>query len=138
MAEYLKEFEIEIVTPDCRVLSDHAVLAVVPAADGQIGVLAGHAPLAAANGVGELVVEKKGGRRNSFFLAGGFTQFRGNKMVILAEQCIPAEQLKDEEIRSELQEAEKLPQDPPPAAARRLAALKIANAKLALLKNRSS
>lgn len=133
MAEYLKEFEIEIVTPDRKLLSDHAVLAVVPAADGEMGILANHAPLAAANGVGQLVIEKKGGQRRQFFLAGGFTQFRANSMAILAEQCIPVDELKEEDIRKEITEAEKLPQDDKQAASRRSAAIKLANAKLAVL-----
>ena len=49
-------FPLSIVTPERTILSESVISIQLPAADGSLGILAGHAPLVAALGAGECVV----------------------------------------------------------------------------------
>ena len=46
----------------------------VPAVDGELGILPRHAALVAALGFGELRIEEESGKKGRFFLEGGFVQ----------------------------------------------------------------
>jgi F-type H+-transporting ATPase subunit epsilon len=72
-----------ITTPEKLVYEGEADLVVVPAADGEIGILPRHAPLMALLGTGELRL-KKGGASESIFIQGGFLQVIHDKVNVLA------------------------------------------------------
>jgi F-type H+-transporting ATPase subunit epsilon len=58
-------FPLDIVTPERTVLSEEVTSLQVPAVDGSLGILAGHAPLLAELGVGDCVVRLSTGRRGT-------------------------------------------------------------------------
>jgi F0F1-type ATP synthase epsilon subunit len=51
------------------------------------------------------------GDERGFYLAGGFAQMRGDKLVVLPDQCVPVEELSPEDAWDELSEARKLPRE---------------------------
>lgn len=52
--------EVHVVTPDREVWSGEATMVVARGTDGEVGVLAGHAPLLARLAVGPLRIERAG------------------------------------------------------------------------------
>ena len=81
-------FPLDIVTPERTVLSESVQFLQVPAVDGSLGILAGHAPLLAELGVGECMVRLPTGAEERLALAGGFVEVSRERVTVLAD---PAE-----------------------------------------------
>ena len=109
MAKQRKAFTIEILTPAGPVFKAEVIGAVLPAADGQIGILGGRAPLAATVGAGMLTTDLKDGGRREFLVEGGFAQMSGDLLTVLAESCEAIEQVDPEAAWEELQKARRMP-----------------------------
>jgi F-type H+-transporting ATPase subunit epsilon len=73
-----------VVTPERAVLDAAADAVVVPAHDGEIGILPGHARLLAKVGVGVLRVTSAGSTRE-MFVEGGFVQVVSDRVTVLTE-----------------------------------------------------
>ena len=86
------KLDLEIVTPERRVLSETAEEVVLPGSEGYFGVLPGHAPLLAALGVGE-VSYRAGDRTRFLVVSGGFAEVLDNRVSVLAETCERAEEI---------------------------------------------
>ena len=78
-------FPLDIVTPERTVLSEAVVSVQVPAADGSLGILAGHAPLLAELGVGECRVRLQTGAEEHLAIAGGFVEVSRERVTVLAD-----------------------------------------------------
>ncbi len=76
-----------ITTPEELLHESEARLVVVPASDGELGILATHAPMTALLGVGELRIEEPGGERRSFYVRGGFVQVLRDRVIVLATEA---------------------------------------------------
>ena len=79
-------FEFEIVTPDKMVLKDVAEQMQIPAKNGYIGILPGHAPLITELAIGEISYTAHG-TTNYLAVAWGFAEVLPNKVTILAESA---------------------------------------------------
>ncbi len=107
-----------LITPEDKIIDEPISYASIPAWDGLMGVMPGHAPIVARLGLGELRVDvadqdsRKGGSR-SFLVDGGFIQIVHDKMTILAEKAWPAETLNETDAKAEVAELEarKVPDD---------------------------
>lgn len=119
-------------TPDGAVATADATVVVLPAADGELGVLAGHAPLVTLLGAGVLMFEDAAGKQSKFWAAGGFAHVRENAVSILPEECFTLDKLDVAAATQELDRAQSMPQDNYEATARRAAALNAAGKKLHL------
>lgn len=78
-------FPLDIVTPERTVLSEQVISITVPAANGSMGILAGHAPLLAELGVGECVIKLPSGAEEQLVLSGGFVEVSRQKVTVLAD-----------------------------------------------------
>jgi F-type H+-transporting ATPase subunit epsilon len=74
-----------LISPQAAVFDGEADSVVAPAFDGEIGILANHAPLMTVLGQGELRIGT-GGATRRFAVTGGFLQVVRNSVRILAEQ----------------------------------------------------
>ena len=103
MAESL---ELEIATPERLLVKAVVREAQIPAKEGCIGVLPGHAPLLSELGVGSLSYTTGGGR---FTLAvhGGFLEINGNHVRVLAERAEAAKEIDESRAMEALRRAEK-------------------------------
>ena len=79
-------FEFEIVTPDKMVLKDVAEQMQIPAKNGYIGVLPGHAPLITELAIGEISYIEHG-TTHYLAVAWGFAEVLPDKVTILAESA---------------------------------------------------
>ena len=77
-------FELEIVTPDRRVVSEPALEVQIPGRSGYLGVLPGHAPLLTELAVGEITYRNAQGAQH-LSVAWGFAEVLPYKVTILAE-----------------------------------------------------
>ena len=80
--------ELELVSPESLLLSRPVEMVIVPGAEGDFGVLSGHAPLISNIRPGALVVFEGGNVAERFFFAGGFAEVTTERCTILAEGAI--------------------------------------------------
>jgi F-type H+-transporting ATPase subunit epsilon len=79
-------FQLEIVTPEKKVVDTPAEEVQIPAKDGYLGVLPGHAPLITELGVGEISF-REGATEQRLAVAWGFAEVLPGKVTILAESA---------------------------------------------------
>lgn len=98
-------FQLEIVTPEKMVVRDNAEEAQIPATNGYIGILPGHAPLITELGAGEISY-RSGGQVHRFATAWGFAEVLPDKVTVLAETVEPANEIDVARARQDLTKAE--------------------------------
>jgi F-type H+-transporting ATPase subunit epsilon len=130
MPPYEHSFQCKVLTAEGERLAADAVSATFPAGDGMVGVLARCGPLAATIGAGPLAVRKHDGETARFFVAGGFVHVRNDVMTVLADECLPADQVKADPSRRQLEEARRMPARSAEAQAARDRAVRAARARL--------
>jgi len=94
-----------ITTPEGLVYQGEAQQVVVPAHDGEMGILPQHAPLIGEMGVGELRVQPAAGGATpalSFLVDGGFLQVLQDRVVVLATRAEAAEKIDAAAAEAEL------------------------------------
>jgi F-type H+-transporting ATPase subunit epsilon len=83
----------ELVTPERLVRSEEVHMVVVPGAEGDFGVLEGHAPFMSTIRNGELAIYRNGmsGEPERIAIEGGFAEVNGRGLTVLAERAdVPA------------------------------------------------
>ena len=75
---------VTVISPEAAVYDGEADAVVAPAFDGELGILANHAPLMTMLGTGTLAV-RAGGVSHHFRVQGGFLQIVKNSVRVLAE-----------------------------------------------------
>lgn len=109
MAATLK---LEIVTPEAKVYSEAVDMVTLPGVEGEMGIFPMHVPLMTQLAAGEVSV-RKGGQDYFLAVGDGFVEVTGDKVSILTDMAIKAENIdeaKAEEARrrAEARLAEKL------------------------------
>ena len=95
-------FHFELVAPE-RVLFSGAVEAVMlPGIEGDMTVLAGHAPLMTTLKAGFVIVTNHVNEGSRIFVRGGFAEINQDGVTILAERATPAEDVTPESIDQEI------------------------------------
>ena len=82
----------ELVTPERLVRSEEVHMVVVPGADGEFGVLEGHAPFMSTIRNGDLAIYRTaGGEPERIAVEGGFAEVNDRGLTVLAERAdVPA------------------------------------------------
>ena len=105
-------FQCVVVTPEEQALEATASQVILPAWDGDVGILTGRAPLLVKLGVGVLRVDVANGPSRKFVIDGGIAQMKGEKLTILTNQAIAPENIDVTEARAQYAEAEaRIPTD---------------------------
>ncbi len=99
-------FQCVLVTPEQQVLDETVTQAIIPAHDGEVGILTGRSPLLVKLGTGSLRVDLQGGQSRYYFVDGGVAQMKDNKLTILSTDAAPASAINAETARAEYAEAE--------------------------------
>ena len=79
-----ERFQLEIVTPERKVVDTAAEEVQIPGKNGYIGILPGHAPLITELSVGEITY-RENSTEQRLAVAWGFAEVLPNKVTILAE-----------------------------------------------------
>jgi len=69
-------FSCVVVTPEQQILDESLTQAIIPAADGLLGILTHRAPLLAKLGKGPLRLDLASGQRKTFQIEGGVAQMK--------------------------------------------------------------
>ena len=93
-----------VVTPEKTVLNMDTTFVVLPLADGEYGILAGHTPLIARLGAGELRITGTDGQLTPYYVEGGFVEVLGDTIALLTMYALPALDLDLAEVEAELEE----------------------------------
>lgn len=101
MAEQLN---VELVAADRKVWSGQAAMVIARTIDGEIGILAGHAPVLGVLLSGAVQVRQEGGDVVVAAVHGGFLSIANDEVVILAEEAELAEEIDVEQAQRELDE----------------------------------
>ena len=98
-------FQCVIVTPDQQAFDERITQAIVPAHDGQIGILTDRAPLLVKLGIGALQLDVASGQRRTLFIDGGIAQMKDNLLTIVTNEAIDPAEIDAETARAEYAEA---------------------------------
>ncbi|WP_291298052.1 ATP synthase F1 subunit epsilon [Elioraea sp.] len=102
----MAQFTLELVSPEQLLLSEQVDMAEIPAAEGDMGVLAGHAPMIVALRGGVIRVHEGGRVTKRLYVAGGFAEITPERTTVLADMAVPVEQIYADSARSRVAEAE--------------------------------
>ncbi|MDI4657860.1 F0F1 ATP synthase subunit epsilon [Xanthobacter autotrophicus] len=94
----------ELVSPERLVFSGAVTEVIVPGAEGEFGVLAGHAPFIGMLKPGILTIKGDGAPR-AYFVRGGFAEVNPAGLTILAEEAKPLEELDLGVLHQQIQDA---------------------------------
>ena len=86
-------FTFDLVSPEKLLLSEDVEMVVVPGAEGDFGVLIGHAPLISALRPGVIGTYTGDKVDKRIFVAGGFAEVTGERCTVLAEEAMPVEDI---------------------------------------------
>lgn len=84
----MADLHFELVTPEKLVRSDEVHMVVVPGAEGEFGVMAGHAPFMTTLRDGQLKVYRTAtGEPETISVSGGFAEVGEKGLTVLAEKA---------------------------------------------------
>jgi F-type H+-transporting ATPase subunit epsilon len=98
-------FQLEIVTPEKKVVDTAAEEIQIPGKNGYLGVLPGHAPLISELAVGEIKF-RTGSEEQRLAVAWGFVEVLPDKVMILAETAERPSEIDVERARKAKERAE--------------------------------
>jgi F-type H+-transporting ATPase subunit epsilon len=102
-------FQLEIVTPEKKVVETAAEEIQIPGKNGYLGILPGHAPLITELAVGEITYREASGANPNLqrlAVAWGFAEVLPNKVTILAESAERPSEIDVERARKSKERAE--------------------------------
>ena len=99
-----KHLTLELVTPEKVAWSAPADFVVLPAADGEMGVLPGHMPFLVQLGAGEVRVMEKGEVKR-FAVSGGFAEVKDDTISLFAETAEMSGEINAERAHQALERA---------------------------------
>ena len=93
--------QFELVSPERLVLSSEVSMVVVPGAEGDFGVLPGHAPMISNVRSGVISIYNDRAIEARIFVAGGFAEVSNNRLTVLTEDAVALDEIKraDADIR---------------------------------------
>jgi F-type H+-transporting ATPase subunit epsilon len=85
--------DLEIVSPERLLLSQPVDMVVVPAAEGELGVLPGHSPMIVLLRGGTIVLHEGGRPTARLYVTGGFAEITPERCTVLADRAVPVSEL---------------------------------------------
>jgi F-type H+-transporting ATPase subunit epsilon len=96
---------LEIVSPERLLLSRPVDMVVIPASEGDMGVLAGHTPMIVTLRGGTIALYEGDAVTDQLFVAGGFAEVTPERCTVLASEIMPVAELDRAEGDRRLAEA---------------------------------
>ena len=98
-------FKFELVSPEKLLLSRDVTAVVVPGSEGEMTVMANHAPTMTAIKPGVVAVEAEGGDKDRFVVFGGFVDILPEGCTLLAESAVRVDDIDRAELDQRMQDA---------------------------------
>ena len=100
------QLQLDVVTPERRVLSEAVDSATIPGLNGELGILPGHTPLISQLKTGVLSYTRAG-KTSQLHVSGGFVEVRDDRVSVLAEIAERPEEIDASLARSTRERVEK-------------------------------
>jgi len=100
------KIQLEVVTPERRVLADPVDMVTVPGLGGELGILPGHTPLISQLQTGVLTYVAEG-KSSQLHVSGGFVEVRDDHVSVLAEVAERPEEIDGARARLSRDQLEK-------------------------------
>ena len=97
---------LEIVAPDRLLLSQPVDMAVIPAEEGEMGVLPGHSPMIVLLRGGTITLHEGGRPTAQLYVSGGFAEITPERCTVLADEATPVAELSRATGEERLRQAE--------------------------------
>jgi F-type H+-transporting ATPase subunit epsilon len=98
-------FHFELVSPEKIAFSGEVDQVDVPGAEGDFGVLAGHAPLVSLLRPGVMTIYA-GGQQSKIVVLGGFAEVGPSGLTVLANMATTVEEVDREALRAQIEKME--------------------------------
>jgi F-type H+-transporting ATPase subunit epsilon len=110
-----KTFTCTLITPAGRLLDCAATSVILPAHDGQVGILHDHMPMLCQLGLGQMNVtaapaegaQDASAAPSSFFIDGGFALVAVNSVTVVAYEAVSLQEARGEKIKAMMDTATK-------------------------------
>jgi F-type H+-transporting ATPase subunit epsilon len=104
-------FNFELVSPERLLLSEAVSEVILPGTDGEMTVMAHHAPVMTTIKPGIVTVRTEGGENQRFVVFGGFADILPDTCTLLAESATRVEDIDHEELKQHISNAQEDLQD---------------------------
>ncbi|MEW9805874.1 F0F1 ATP synthase subunit epsilon [Mesorhizobium marinum] len=98
-------FQFELVSPERLLVSEKVESVVIPGAEGEMTVLANHAPVMTTIKPGVVTVNKSAGETERYCVFGGFADILPEGCTLLAESAVAVESIDREDLAKRIQDA---------------------------------
>jgi F-type H+-transporting ATPase subunit epsilon len=98
--------QLDVITPERRLLSEQVDAVTVPGAGGELGILPGHTPLISQLQTGVLSYTR-GGDTHRLLVSGGFVEVNDDRVSVLADLAEFPDEVDAARARSERDDAER-------------------------------
>ncbi|WP_319371359.1 ATP synthase F1 subunit epsilon [uncultured Ilyobacter sp.] len=85
-------FKLEVITPIKKIIEKEVEMIILRTTEGDMGVLANHAPFVAEIAIGEMKI-KSPDEEVAYFVSGGFIDISREQTTILADEAIDAREI---------------------------------------------
>jgi F-type H+-transporting ATPase subunit epsilon len=99
-------FKFDLVSPERLLLSDTVEAVVIPGADGEMTVMANHAPTMTSLRPGVISVSKAGSGSEKFVVFGGFADVTPEACTVLAESAVRVADIDGGELQRRIETAQ--------------------------------
>jgi len=120
-------FNFELVSPERLLLSESASEVIIPGADGEMTVMANHAPVMTNVKPGIVEVKSESGTSNRFVVFGGFADILPDGCTVLAESAVHVDDIDREALEKRIQDTREDLQDAKTDADKALIAERLGN-----------
>lgn len=100
-----QSFKFELVSPERLLVSEDVNSVVVPGVDGEMTVMANHAPLMTSIRPGVVTVNTSAGKTDRYVIFGGFADVMPDSCTVLAEASVHVDDIDKADIERRIAEA---------------------------------
>jgi F-type H+-transporting ATPase subunit epsilon len=100
------QVDLEIVSPEKLLLARAVDMVVIPASEGDLGVLPNHSPMIVLLRGGTITIHEGGRVTDRLYVSGGFAEITPERCTVLADEAVPTGELSRAEGERRLGEAE--------------------------------
>ncbi|MGN6144919.1 MAG: F0F1 ATP synthase subunit epsilon [Mesorhizobium sp.] len=100
-----QSFQFELVSPERLLVSDQVESVIIPGAEGEMTVMASHAPVMTTIKPGVVTLKSASGTEERYVVFGGFADVLPSGCTLLAESAVAVKDIDRADIARRIQEA---------------------------------
>ncbi|MGB3502910.1 MAG: F0F1 ATP synthase subunit epsilon [Mesorhizobium sp.] len=98
-------YKFDLVSPERLLISEEVESIVIPGTEGEMTVMANHAPVMATIKPGVVIVKPLSGAEQRYVVFGGFADILPNVCTVLAEAALPAAEVTKDDLARRIEAA---------------------------------